>query len=211
MDLVLISSVINISNNPLSYIGIRSVYNKYERFQQTLLTIKSLEKIENKKILFVEASDIPEFENEIIGMVDYYKNIYKDDNIKSIIDGLHKSLGESTSILEGIGDMDLSPYNNIYKISGRYWLNDRFDYSLWNNNNTILFEDERYDRNIVTVFYKVNNRQYTEWLLILKNISDDVDVRGIEAIFKEKMKNYLRIKCIGVAGYWSINGNYWEA
>lgn len=209
MDLVLISSVINISNNRLSYIQTRSVYNKHQRFEQTLLTIKSLEKIKNKKILFIEASDIPEFENEIINKVDFYKNIYKDDKIKSMIDGPNKGIGESMSILEGIKDVDLSLYENIYKISGRYWLNDKFEYSLWHNNNTVLCENKKY-KNILTVFYKINNKQYTQWLSMLKEICNCIDVRGMETIFKEKMKDYFSIEHIGIAGNLSISGVFWD-
>lgn len=209
MDLVLISSVINISNNPLSYIGIRSVYNKYERFQQTLFTIKSLERIKNKKILFVEASDIPEFENEIIGIVDFYTNIYKDDKIKAIIDGPHKGIGESLSILEGIKCIDLSLYDNVYKMSGRYWLNDGFEYSLWNNDNTMLCEDKKHN-SILTVFYKINNKQYPEWLSMLNNVVNNVDAESIEIIFKKNFKNYVSVEKIGVSGNVSFSGVFWD-
>jgi hypothetical protein len=211
MDLVLISSVINISNKPLSYSPIRSVYTKQERYEQTIRTIKSIEKIKNKKVLFVESSDILEYENEIINMVDFYKNIYKDDNIKNIIDGPHKGVGESISILEGLKDIDLSLYDNIYKISGRYWLTDKFNYSLWDNDNTMFFNDKRYNNNIATVFYKINNKQYDEWISLLNTIYKNTDVSAIEVIFKNNMKNYSQISNIGITGFMSYDGLYYEA
>jgi len=207
MDLVLVSSVINTSNKPLSYTPTRSVYSVQQRYEQTLDTIKSLEKIENKKILFVELSDIPEYENEIISKVDFYKNIYKEN--KDIVDGLHKGVGEALSILEGIKDIDLTLYDNIYKISGRYWLTDKFNYSLWNNNDTMLYEDKKHN-SIVTVLYKINKNQYKEWISTLTNICYTSNPKAIEWIFKEHMKNYTPINPVGVSGYFSIDGKYFE-
>lgn len=207
MNLILISSVINITTNPLSYTLTRSVYNKYQRFEQTLITMRSLDKIKDKKILFIEASDIPEFENDIINKVDFYKNVYN-NNIKIIIAGLYKGSGEAAILLGGIKGVDLSLYDNIYKISGRYYLNDNFDYSLWENDDTILFEDINCGA-ILTTFYKINNKQYMEWLSLLEKVCED-NVESIEQIFKEKMKNYRLIENLGVSGNLSVSGLYWE-
>jgi len=56
-NITLITSIINISSNPLSYTNIRSVYTREERFIQTKNTIKTVrEKIANNKILLVECS-----------------------------------------------------------------------------------------------------------------------------------------------------------
>ena len=68
-NLVIITSVINISKNPLDYTSVRSVYTKEERYAQTLETIKSCEKIEDKEILFIETSGL---------------ELGKESNIKSI-------------------------------------------------------------------------------------------------------------------------------
>ena len=58
-NITLITSIVNISNNPLSYTNIRSVYTREQRFIQTKNTIKSVrEKIANNKILLVECSDL---------------------------------------------------------------------------------------------------------------------------------------------------------
>lgn len=210
MDLIIISSVINISRNPLSYTPVRSVYTKEQRYEQTILTIKSLEKIKDKKILFIECSDITEYETNIINNVDFYKNIYKDDNIKSIIDGPHKGIGESLSILEGIKDINLSEYDNIYKLSGRYWLNDNFNYSFWDNDDTIFFADQKYNGNISTVFYKINMKQYNQWINLLKYICNTTQVIAIEQIFKENMTDYININNVGVMGFMSYDGLYYE-
>lgn len=49
MNLVIISSAINTCLAPLSYYPVRSLYSPRERFEQTLQSINSLEKIPNKK------------------------------------------------------------------------------------------------------------------------------------------------------------------
>ena len=50
MNIVLITSVINPPNKPLSYVKNRSVFTEDERFEQTKKTIKSINKILNCKI-----------------------------------------------------------------------------------------------------------------------------------------------------------------
>ena len=34
-------------------------------------------------------------------------------------------------------------YDNLFKICGRYWLNSKFDYNTYNNNN-VVFENKKY-------------------------------------------------------------------
>ena len=54
-NLVLITSIINTPQNPLSYSNIRSVFTREERFNDTKETIKSIkEKIPYCKIMIVE-------------------------------------------------------------------------------------------------------------------------------------------------------------
>jgi len=63
-NLILITSVINTPNTPLSYTNTRSVFSRQDRFEQTKKTIKSVrEKLSNSKIIIVECSDFNEEEN----------------------------------------------------------------------------------------------------------------------------------------------------
>ena len=62
---VLITSVINTPNTPLSYTNTRSVFSRQDRFEQTKKTIKSVrEKLSNSKIIIVECSDFNEEESK---------------------------------------------------------------------------------------------------------------------------------------------------
>ena len=59
INLVLITSVINPPNRPLSYSSCRSIYSPNERFIQTQKTISSIrEKIPNSKIFIAECSQL---------------------------------------------------------------------------------------------------------------------------------------------------------
>ena len=59
MEVVVIISVINTSNNPLNYSSVRSVFTPEERFNQTLFVIDSVRKrMQNAYIVLVEASNI---------------------------------------------------------------------------------------------------------------------------------------------------------
>ena len=85
MNLVIITSVINISSNSLDYTKIRNVFSAHERYLQTLLSIESISKIKDKIILFIEGSEIDkEYEKIIKNSVDIYINI-KNGSTESLL------------------------------------------------------------------------------------------------------------------------------
>ena len=193
MDLVVISSAINTCSAPLSYYPIRSIYSKEERYSQTLQSIESVKRIPNKKVFFVECTDIPEYEEDIKSRVDFYKNVYKGN--ESIIDGPNKGMGEAVSLLAA----DTEGYDNIYKLSGRYSLTDEFKYSLWDNDDTImsLFMATRWR---LTVFYKINKRQRVQWLDIFSAMVRDNEAKAIEQMMMA-ITDFKVIDHVGVEGY----------
>ena len=192
MDLVVISSAINTCSAPLSYYPIRSIYSKEERYSQTLQSIESVKRIPNKKVFFVECTDIPEYEEDIKSRVDFYKNVYKGN--ESIIDGPNKGMGEAVSLLAA----DTEGYDNIYKLSGRYYLTDEFNYPLWDNDDTImsLFMETKWR---LTVFYKINKRQRVQWLDIFSAMVRDNEAKAIEQMMMA-ITDFKQIDRVGVAG-----------
>ena len=77
MNIVLVTSVINICAKKLDYSDVRSFCNKQKRLEHTLKTIESIRKyIPDSKILLVECSDIEE--TFLRNVVDYFIN-FKDD------------------------------------------------------------------------------------------------------------------------------------
>ena len=66
-NLVLITSVICTTNNPLSYINTRSIYSHEERFEQTKKTIQTIrEKIPNSIFMNFYNNDFPIDDNCVV-------------------------------------------------------------------------------------------------------------------------------------------------
>jgi glycosyltransferase involved in cell wall biosynthesis len=157
-NLVIITSVLNICDKPLSYYDIRSVFNIEERVKQTIKTIKSLKQfIPNLEILFCECSNIDiETEELIKSNVNYFYNFNNNQEIKEKVDSKYKGWGEAVILLEGMKYIKKYYYKNIFKISGRYYLNNLFDYQKFNNSYNIFSLWDNSNKSLCTIFYKIN-------------------------------------------------------
>jgi hypothetical protein len=207
-NLVLITSVINTPNTPLSYSKTRSVFTREERFQQTMKTIQSVkEKIPNHTIMIVECTDFTEeekyyFENEC----DYVLNLWERKELHPKIFGIGKALGEGTMTIEALKYIIENKFNydNLFKICGRYWLNNDFDYNAYNNNNMVFKKIEGNINNIFTSFYKISYDN-TKILLnfLLQTESNMKRLIGYEVLFSHYLKyiNYSNVKFIDKIGY----------
>lgn len=170
-NLIIITSVLNISKNKLSYYHTRSVFDIHERFEQTKKTIKTIKKyIPNCFIIFCECSNLKYYkhmESFLQNEVDYYSNYYNNLEIKNNINSLYKGLGEISLMLQAFDY--INKYNlvfdNIFKISGRYFLNDDFNYNIYSNdNNQFVLWDNNFN-SYASLFYKIKYR----YLSLLKN------------------------------------------
>ena len=150
-DIFIITSTINTGNKGWTYINTRSIFTPQERYEQTLETIKSIKKHhENCWIILSEASFIPPEQVETLSKeVDAFLHLYNDQEIiDSCILSNKKGLGELV-ILKKTFDYIIQNPNilfiseRIYKISGRYSLNEKYDeknfskscYTFQRNNN----------------------------------------------------------------------------
>lgn len=205
-NLIMITSVINISKDPLDYSNIRSVYTPEERYDQTLNTIKSCSKIKSKEILFIETSNLSkEKEDEIKKLVDYYYNFSDSEVIKKATNGRYKGIAESTQIYEGLKMVDMYKYENIIKISGRYLFSDDFKYSDYDNSENI-FKEGPNKTALATVMYKINKKDfklYNETIEFCKTNSGMLEKNYIK-FFSNK---YITLPKIGVSGNVSVDGN----
>jgi hypothetical protein len=207
-NLVLITSVVNTPNKPLSYSNVRSVFSREERFEQTKKTIQSVkEKIPNYKIMIVECTD---FTNEEKGYFekecDYVLNLWDRNELHPKIFGESKSLGEGTMTIEAIKciiDKELK-FNNLFKICGRYWLNNEFDYKMYDTNNLVFKKISGNINNIFTSFYKIpyNNVNILLDFLIKTEIHMKNKI-GYEVLFAQYLRhiNYNNVKFIDKIGY----------
>ena len=221
-NITLITSVINTSDQPLSYTDKRSFWTKEERYEQTKKTIESIRKyIPNTKILLVECSQLTE--NEIkyfVDNTDYFLNLY-DLNNKTILEKINspsKSMGEGTMTIYAIDFIFKNniKFDNLFKISGRYWLNDKFNYMDYENksNNIIKMTDDL--TSIFTCLYKLNYETTFHWLKYLINSENDfINCIGFENIFglfllyqNNKLFINKEEKPIGINGYISCANEY---
>jgi hypothetical protein len=218
-NLVLITSVINTPNKPLSYTNTRSVFSRKERFEQTKQTIQSIKaKIPNNKILLVECTDFNEeeklyFEKEC----DYILNLWNNKELHSTIFGISKALGEGTLTIQAILYIKENNicYNNLIKISGRYWLNDNFDYAIFNNQSIIFRKPDGLATS--TVLYKIPNYIQDPLYTFLKdNYNNMKNCISYETLFSNFLKsikynNTIFFDKLGVSGYVTVCGSFYEA
>jgi len=232
-NLVLITSVIYTPNTLLSYANSRSVYSPIERFEQTKLTIKSVqEKIPNSKTIFVECSEFSEEKNNLYMLqylrenTNYFINLYDNENIRNNVHSRFKSLGEGSMmiyILDYIIKNNIK-FDNFFKISGRYWLSYQFYYFRDFDNNNIVIKNN-IDFCLVNVFsalYKLPYQYISKFLdYLLANIlkmNEGIEYEMLFANFLNDLceidinikDNIKTVNPIGFQGYISVSGEFYD-
>jgi hypothetical protein len=202
----------------LSYTNTRSVYSHAERFEQTKKTIQTIrEKIPNSKILLVECSNLnEEMTKYLVENSDYFLNLYKDEKIRSNTTGLSKALGEGTMTMCAINYIKHKniEYDNLFKITGRYWLSEKFNYTYFNNNDIVINYINGDRDNTCTSLYKLHKINVEEFMNFLnKNIHLMIKCIGYEVLFaiylkETKSNNIIHLNKIGVNGYISVSHDF---
>jgi mannosyltransferase OCH1-like enzyme len=215
-NIFIITSILNCTNLELSYSKKRTVYSFKSRLRQTIKTIESIRKYYSDcHILLCDCSDLSNYkieELEISNMVDYYYNFYDNESIKEAVNGIYKGHGECMILLKAldiINDLNES-YKYIFKISGRYYLNDNFDNKLFENNENVFTTWDGCDFSLCTVLYKLmyNDREYFENVL-RNSMNELIEGNSIEiCIYKYFLKNINIVEKINVDGYLSTEGYF---
>lgn len=218
-NLVLITSVICTPNTPLSYTTARSVYSHEERFEQTKRTIESVkQKIPNLKILIVECSNLSFDQEEYLKKnTDYFLNLYNNEKIRKNTSSVSKSLGEGTMTLcalQYLLDNNIG-FNNLIKISGRYWLSDNFDYNKFNNNNIVIKYIDNNKDNVFTALYQLPRESIMNYKIFLENkFTEMIKCIGYEVLFaifiKSERKITVNLNPIGLEGYVSVAKEFYS-
>ena len=220
MTLVLITSVINTPNLPLSYTNDRSIHTMEQRYEHTKITIKSIrEKIKDSFIFIVECSLLPdEYTKYLKENVDYFLNLYEDEISRNNIYSISKSLGEGTQTfkaLEFIHNNNIK-FDNLVKISGRYWLSSSFDVDKFCNNKICIKYIENNVDSVFTALYKLPF-EYTLFFYKFLSLKED-DMRrciGYETLFAQFIKSIdneqiVSFQKIGLAGYVSVSTDFYD-
>jgi hypothetical protein len=217
-SITLITSVTITPNTPLSYTKCRSVFSKEERFEQTKKTISSVrQRIPGTRILLIECSPLDENQRDyFIKNVDYFFNVYETNDEKLIQNVFtpSKSLGEGTLTICAIKcliDNNIH-FDNLFKISGRYWLNDDFDFNNFDNNRNVVKKINNDTNNLITSLYKIHKNYVSLWLDFLLNSMDDmVNCIGAEVLFAKfiniiDINDKIFVEKIGVSGKIAVCG-----
>lgn len=132
-DVWIITSVIHTSQAPWTYTTTRSAFTPAERMEQVLKTIKSIRDLpDNNAIVLVECSAVTHEETECLAkVVDVFINLYDIPQARALChESPKKSHGEAYQTLVALQHIKLmDDIRTIYKITGRYWINERFDKS----------------------------------------------------------------------------------
>jgi len=215
MNIVLITSVIDTPKLPLSYSPIRSVFSREERFEQTKLTIASVKKyIANSMVVIVECSDLSPDEETYFNMeCDHVINLWENKELHKMIFGTSKSLGEgimTIRALEFISNLGLH-YDYLYKVSGRYWLNDNFN--LTTIDCCVFKQIHGNKANISTALYKLT-KNCTDLLkeFLQKNIPAMEKHIGYEILMGQFImgKDIKLIDRFGLNGYVTVCGSFYD-
>lgn len=218
MKNIIITSVINPPNTPLDYTNTRSVFSAEEREQQTINTINSIIKClgYNINIIIVDCSiDQEKFGHEIkkhLRNNDLYINSWSEEN-KQIIFGENKGYGEILLIEEGLKHVKYD--EEVFKISGRYYLDESFDFNTLESDCDFSCKARGFHHTnmaALTTFYKVRNKNIMSMYVNFakevfkryKNISAETTL----FLFLQQHRN-LKIQNldrIGVIGKIAVNG-----
>jgi len=214
-NFIIITSVCNPPELPLSYCNKRSIYTNIERYDQLLKTIKSVrEKIVDSIIVLVECSEfLKSNENELITLVNDYINVYNNNTIKNSIYSPYKGWGESEQLIVGLTFIKnkYKCHGNIFKISGRYYFNDNFNINFYNNDKIICSKINNNISNINTRLYKLPSTMINEFIQHLENMKLlFMNGYGAEIIFAKFILNRLNdtvfLDVLGVSGTIAVSG-----
>jgi hypothetical protein len=178
-NLVLVTSKIYVSKNKFSYSGTRSSYTPKERYLQTVETIYTIKKyIPNSYIVLFDNSVFsPKQKIKFTKMVDFFINVTENEELNYYTDVYEYKAFADISQQIAFYDYFLKHINvnniqHFFKISGRYLINDTFDYNVYNNKYNIMKKNELVlDRDYYfTCFYKLNNNILNTYFDSLKEI-----------------------------------------
>jgi len=197
-DCIIITSVVQTTNKPLNYSQTRSIYSHQQRFEQTLETIESIRKnMPGIHILLIECSPPSEWMDQLKEKVDQFINLEFHDLVNN---SLEKGLGEKTLLLTALSNLK-EEYANIYKITGRYVLQNKIE---WEPSELPTFcRTSKYGmkNGVHTFFYRIPNSKLSLFKEVLNEYAGTV---CIENFFTRKFENKITfIQIIGIEVRWS--------
>src|SRR6056300_602556 len=173
-NLVIITSAIHTCSNPLSYSNTRSAFTHEQRLQQSINTIKSVRSyIPNSYVVYVEGTVLNDsFKSILLNEVDH-------------VNGPYKGYAENKKILSYFtsdhykNNKDM--FVSISKISGRYYMSNRFTFEVTNNKiiGHIRYYNDAHPSGIwmLSLFYTISNELKDKYIEILNQCDKDEELQ----------------------------------
>jgi hypothetical protein len=177
-----------------------SIYNEEERFQQTIETLKSIDKYcpSNFKILYDTSTDIPETKHlqELSHMGCKVLYMGQSEEVKQFGQLGLKSLNETVAFINLLNHFKQNPVEGkrIYKMTGRYVLNEHFKLGLEHKDAFVFtkavptwMDEERQKQTGVSMVYQTRLCHMDYSLL-------DTFMKELVIIVNDCAKNYMDIE-----------------
>jgi len=196
-ECIIVTSVVQTTTKPLNYSKTRSIYSHQHRFEQTLETIESIRThMPNTHILLVECSPPSEWMDQLKSNVDQFINLEFNDLVNNSLD---KGIGEKTLLLTALSNLT-EEYSNIYKISGRYVLQNKIEWEPSEFPTFCKTNNYGMENGVHTFFYRIPNSK----LSLFKEVLNSYEGGCIENFFSTKFENQINyIDRIGILVRWS--------
>ena len=203
---VIVTSVLNPVNRPL------------DRVEQSINTINSIRKrLGDVRIIFVDCSVALPVETtrvqDTLRAGDQFIDLSKDDSVMTSVVSANKSYGELVLLDWAISNLSFD--GDIFKISGRYYLDDAFDFGILDKNADINCKARGFahaNNVCLTTFYRMKDRdiftRYTTHAKILFQRYPSISAEHVLFNFMScnqdlKIQNLDRI---GVVGQIAVSG-----
>jgi hypothetical protein len=203
-----------------SLVNVAGYYTREKRYIQTIKTISSVrEKIPNSFIVLIDISEFTEEETVYLNKI---CNLFINENKNDILIKKvkhQKSYGEKSYIQYALlylnefnDDYKFSKFINlksIFKVGGRYYLNDKFDYNNYNNelDNVKILPMNLYKNGCESCIFKINVKNIKSFVLHLENEDHGV-YRGLSThnmenlvysyIMQQNKNSYIHLNILGM-------------
>lgn len=208
--IVLVTSTIKPGQAPLCYTDTRSVFSAGERFAQTLASIRSVQdKIPDAAIILLENSSLTSDETSLLqNCVTQVVSYSGDSEAVKWRDSPFKGAGELYMLIQALKWIRKLNYDRIFKLSGRYCLNARFELS--------SFPADTFG------FYSVGTSFSTRLYSVPKSLECLYGLQLKKAFRESKQGNSIesfimsgvpeskisRLSWLGVTGHIAVTGDY---
>ena len=208
VNVVLVPSKIYTSKTSLSYSPIRSIYSAKNRFTQTLNTFISIRKfIPNSFIIFIDNSD---FTNEEYERIKQKVNIFvkpeSNSHLTHLSDEYPNKGRAELFMLKQLKGFIPKNVANLFKISARYLINEKFKYKFYDNKNNffkkaIPNEKFNYPKGYYfTCFYKISRQNIEKYFNAISQLYETYEVKkDLEVQLPKALKyDFYEIDILGV-------------